>query len=242
MLNLLDFVIPLAGKLICQLNPDSDDLDYTSHITEVHRQCMRTMHDDFVKLTSHGIATNELVLALLRGSGFSDEHIKAGMRILTKFGLLVPIFKGENTTSSGSSTGATATIIDGVEEYVVPAQLPSLSPDSHFAGEQWTKEPYKTCYIWFSTEGHLHDQPWLSLNEMRQAGFTSPGVFQRLVAMLVVYCQSATEKALALTSIRLFEDVVILKIAGQYFRIKYLKNENALRLDIVGERQAIIVN
>ena len=88
----------------------------------------------------------------------------------------------------------------------------------------------------------MHDQPWLSLNEMRQAGFTSPGVFQRLVAMLVVYCQSATEKALALTSIRLFEDVVILKIAGQYFRIKYLKNENALRLDIVGERQAIIVN
>jgi hypothetical protein len=140
------------------------------------------------------------------------------------------------SSNAGSAADATTAIIPGVDEFVVPAQLPPLEHDSHFAGENWIRKAFKTCLIWLSTERHLHAQSWLTVTQMRQAGFISPGVFQRLVAMLVVYCQSASDKELDLTSVRLHEELVVLKIAGQYFRLQLLKNENALRLDVVGER------
>lgn len=139
-------------------------------------------------------------------------------------------------SSTGSAADATTAIIPGVDEFVVPAQLPPLDHDSSIAGENWIRKANKTCLIWLSTERHLHAQSWLAVSQMRQAGFISPGVFQRLVAMLVVYCQSASDKELDLTSVRLHEELVVLKIAGQYFRLQLLKNENALRLDVVGER------
>ena len=193
----MKFVLPPAGMMICQLNAVSEDSELTSHVTPIHEECNRTMPDDYIKLTGKGIATNGLILALLKQ--FSLEHsehrdlVHTVIRLLVKFGLLVPIFKTadagtEITSSSGSLADSNPSIIPGVDEYVVPAQLPSLEPLSLFSGDQWIKQPYKTCIIWFSTERTLHEKPWLNASKMQQAGFMSPGLFQRLIAMLVVYC------------------------------------------------------
>ena len=242
-IDLTKFVLPPAGMIICQLNPTIVDSDFTSHVTPIHDDCSRIMHDDYMKLKGHGIATNTLIVSLLRE--YPADHVHTVIRLLAKFGLLVPIFvDAESSSSSGSLQHSTTSIIPGVEEYVVPAQLPPLSSESADAGDQWIDLPYKTCVLWFSTVRPSHNQSWLTSSHMYQAGFISPGIFQRLVAMMIVYCQSAIDvdkTQLDLESIKLYEDLVILKIAGQYFRIKLLKELNALQLDVTGERLAATV-
>ena len=239
MLNLLEFIIPLAGKLICQLNADSDGLDFTSHVTDVHRQCMRSMHADYIKLTTQGIATNNLVLALLRGSGFSDEHISTGMRLLAKFGLVVPILKADFEDESTTVGSGNSTIIAGVDQYVVPSQLPPVEPDSRDAGVEWFEGgPSTSCTIWFAPKCELDDNTWLRWSEMCKAGFLTPGIFQRLIAMLMAHCQSASddESFLQPNSIVLRENLVILHMGGQYFRLMTIKEQHAVQLDITGQR------
>ena len=237
MLNLLEFIIPLAGKLICQLNADSNELDFTSHVTDVHRQCIRSMHADYIKLTTQGIATNNLVSALLRGSGFSDEHISTGMRMLAEFGLVVPFLKEDlddesATTTSPATISGNALIIAGVDQYVVPSQLPPVEADSRDAGCEWFEGgPSSTCTIWFAPKCELDESMWLRWSDMCRAGFLTPGIFQRLVAMLMAHCQSANhdESFLQPNSIVLRGNLVILHMGGQYFRLMTIKEQHAVR-------------
>ena len=92
-IDLTGFVLPPAGMIICQLRHAGLDADFTSHVTPIHEECNRAMHEEYVKLTGSGIASNSLILALLRE--YSPEHVRTVIRMLAKFGLLVPILKGK---------------------------------------------------------------------------------------------------------------------------------------------------
>ena len=178
-LDAIEFLVPLMGMIICQLNPDTGSgADSTTHETPKHRETKRALPSDYLRMTQRGVASNALLSKLLED--FEWERVTKAVTLLAFFGFIVPIraydFEDPLSTSSSSPSGVgVRSIMPGVEEFIVPAHLPALPPSSPLCGELWTGEQQAchTCLVWFSTVTHMHELTWLSADQMQQAGFTT---------------------------------------------------------------------
>jgi len=181
-LDAIEFLVPLMGMIICQLNPDTGSgADSTTHETPKHRETKRALPSDYLRMTQRGVASNALLSKLLED--FEWERVTKAVTLLAFFGFIVPIraydFEDPLSPSPSSSSSASGvglrSIMPGVEEFIVPAHLPALPPSSPLCGELWTGEQQAchTCLVWFSTVTHMHESTWLSADQMQQAGFTT---------------------------------------------------------------------
>ena len=227
----ISFFIPPAGMIVCELT--SPDGSTPLHETEVHRQCQGQMHEEYSSFINNGIISDALIRRLLHSTcSGNPEHMSTVVRLMAKFGLLVPI-----QIASRQNVADDDHIIPGVQKYIVPAQLPPVNLTAFAASDQWKRDSYHSCWFWFSHSRSLHKRRWITSNEMKIFGFLTPGIFQRLVSMATSHCLPAiADETFFMNDLKLHQNMVILKSGRQIFRLVFVEESNSVRLDVLGPR------
>ncbi len=114
------FVSP-ATIIISKLTPTKDDS--TTHETEIHRQTRLLHREEYLEMTSKGIVADILLPQLLIQY---NDRISKIVRLMVKYGLLVPIVSMMTSTSSSKDKPIGDTILPYVNEYIAPALLPDV--------------------------------------------------------------------------------------------------------------------
>ena len=126
------FVSP-ATIIISKLTPTKDDS--TTHETEIHRQTRLLHREEYLEMTSKGIVADVLLPQLLIQY---NDRIPKIVRLMVKYGLLVPIVSMMTSTSSSKgkeSVDIHSTILPYVNEYIAPALLPDVDLNSPMLGK-----------------------------------------------------------------------------------------------------------
>ena len=126
-----------------------------------------------------GIVKNVLFRSLLQQWADRFELIKL---LTIKFGLMVPIIDES---------------CDDLDKqwHIVPSLLPERVPDQLNASLS-RSTAQNTFYILFSTfESFKEDNEILTISDMRGIGFLPKGLFSRLLAKLISWCQLTSGEA-----------------------------------------------
>jgi len=139
------FVTP-ATVIISKLTPTKEDS--TVHETEIHRNARKFQREEYDRLVSAGVLADSLIPLLLKQY---KDRIPKIVRLMVKYGLLVPIIKNKFSTTNTNSTiytlyfhftclmlSSESFILESVEEYIAPALLPEVDPSSSIFGNDIT--------------------------------------------------------------------------------------------------------
>jgi hypothetical protein len=113
-----------------------------------------------------------------------------------------------------------------VTKYLVPALLP-MAPAEVSHGK-WSDRSFNSCLFFFATSDIPDDLLALCLDECRKFGFLPRGVFERVIAMIVTWCQAGGAN---ISSHIIYKDYALFSINSNRFRLRASYPLNAILFD-----------
>jgi GTPase SAR1 family protein len=207
------FVAP-ATTIICKHMSSASD--GTRHVVDAHKLCNKAHYDSWMRMVHKGVADRDLLLQLLSDCG---DQATVVLRLMVKFGLLVPLEPLNHSVNNEHSASVSGEIGHGTKEdtsavktqqelspaceYLVPALLPaSPSAPSHTTeGTSYTSAGCAheaTFYLVFTCARDLSSgdngtgSTLVSLRDCAAKGFLPRGLFERLLCKAVAWSRDAS--------------------------------------------------
>jgi GTPase SAR1 family protein len=209
------FVAP-ATTIICKHMSSASD--GTRHVVDAHKLCNKAHYDSWMRMVHTGVADRDLLLQLLSDCG---DQATVVLRLMVKFGLLVPLDPLSHGVNNEHSASGNAELAHSTEEcisavwtqqelsrsceYLVPALLPaSPSTPSHTSGvTSYTSAGSAhgdTFYLVFTCARDLSSSDngtgstLVSLRDCAAKGFLPRGLFERLLCKAVAWSRDASAR------------------------------------------------
>jgi hypothetical protein len=235
-LDPLSYLVTPATIIICKLTPDHDDS--THHFMGVHRECDKHYKKEWTQLKQSGVLHVKLLPILWREY---VEHTSNLLRLMVKFGLLVPLrskLAASHTEQSARLSGPTLSSTNSsameVTQYLVPTLL-ATAPHDDPAVLVWTDKPCVTGYFVFTLLDDFADTCTLTAGDLKSSGFLPGGMFERLMGKALCWSQETARGAsLNLQSVLLHKDLAVLSFGGQRFRLVHCADIHCVRVDVEG--------
>eukprot|EP01041_Mallomonas_annulata_P005179 gene5179-10358_t len=237
-LDPIKFFVTPATTVICKYVPTATDSTY--HTLPIHAQCRKFFGTDFNLMIKKGIVTERLLLKLLEDSGDSKQQI---VRLMLKYGLLVALdgsLEGNQldaainvfaTGDHSSTSNSTAAVKDtSPKRFVVPALLPLSDVSIELSN------PMTHSFL-FAFRAHNFDGlDDLSASvvygaDLKSKGFLPNGIFQQLMSRAIAWSQETYGFT---TNYEMYQDIAILYVGNQQFRMIERPRINCIQVDVAG--------
>jgi GTPase SAR1 family protein len=207
------FVAP-ATTIICKHMSSASD--GTRHVVDAHKLCNKAHYESWMRMVHSGVADRDLLLQLLSDCG---DQATVVLRLMVKFGLLVPLEPLSHSVNDEHSASINAELAHSTEEctsavktqqelspsceYLVPALLPAGPPTcAHTTeGTSYTSLGSKqqamfylvfTCARDLSSGDNGTGSALVSLRDCAAKGFLPRGLFERLLCKAVAWSRDAS--------------------------------------------------
>jgi hypothetical protein len=187
-IDAIKFFVTPAKTVICKHATDTRDDDSTRHVLPIHKTAQKKHYQDWLNMVDRGVVTSVLLGTQL--TDYSDTYAIL-LQLMVLYGLIVPLLHLcanlelylDDLAVSDADGGLT-----DVTTYLVPALLP-MAPAEVSHGK-WSDRSFNSCLFFFATSDIPDDLLALCLDECRKFGFLPRGVFERVIAMIVTWCQA----------------------------------------------------
>jgi GTPase SAR1 family protein len=207
------FVAP-ATTIICKHMSSASD--GTRHVVDAHKLCNKAHYDSWMRMVHSGVADRDLLLQLLSDCG---DQATVVLRLMVKFGLLVPLEPLNHGVNNEHSASINAELAHSTEEctsavttqqelsrsceFLVPALLPT-SPSTAVDTMKVTSSTgagsahEATFYLAFTCARDLSSgdngtgSALVSLRDCAARGFLPRGLFERLLCKAVAWSRAAS--------------------------------------------------
>jgi GTPase SAR1 family protein len=207
------FVAP-ATTIICKHMSSASD--GTRHVVDAHKLCNKAHYESWMRMVHSGVANRDLLLQLLSDCG---DQATVVLRLMVKFGLLVPLELPSNGVNNNNSGSVNEEVVHSTEEctsavktqqelppaceYLVPALLPASTPTCAHTTESTSHTSLSsaredTFYLVFSCARDLSSGDngtggtVVSLRDCAAKGFLPRGLFERLLCKAVACSRDAS--------------------------------------------------
>jgi GTPase SAR1 family protein len=207
------FVAP-ATTIICKHMSSASD--GTRHVVDAHKLCNKAHYESWMRMVHSGVANRDILLQLLSDCG---DQANVVLRLMVKFGLLVPLdplshgvnnehSASDNAELAHSTEECTSTVRTQQElspscEYLVPALLPASpsTPNHTMEVTSHTSACSKheamfylvfTCARDLSSDETGDGSTVVGLRDCAAKGFLPRGLFERLLCKAVAWSRDAS--------------------------------------------------
>lgn len=247
------FVGP-ATRVICKHTASSDD--DTRHVLDIHKRCQKEYFNDWKRMVSQGVVSENLLRALLEKG---EEEMDIIIHMMVKFGLLVrlrsdddderlQLLFGEDRRVAQLGKASPKTRKERfMARYLVPALLPADPEyadgtdllENFLSVDDWTDGPIHTCYFVFSMSSEMRESV-LSIDDLRANGFLPRGLFERYIGRVVAWSQQTNPNGLSLNNTPLYHSSAVLMFGLRCFRLSLCLELHSIRVDVQGSDPQVV--
>lgn len=181
----IEYFVKPATIIICKHVPNKTDGIY--HSLEIHKKVRKDFPEEFNEMTTHGIVSDKLLLALLEDYVANVKYIK---QLMLKYGLLVPLLLNQSEDLEDIMEENTTLEVEG-QWYLAPALLPEKELNLDTLRFDRTKASNSFAFVFAPPKG-LRRYATISYEESRKSGFLPNGLFERLIAKSVTWSMTTS--------------------------------------------------
>eukprot|EP01038_Epipyxis_sp_PR26KG_P004686 gene4686-6581_t len=220
-LDPIEFFVTPASNVICKHNMTAGDP--TLHVTQWHKTCRKKYHSAWLKMTDHGLVSNDLLESLV-SEKYTHES-KVIISLMIKFGLIVPIIDQFDTKDHTK-------IKSSMTEYLVPSILPSLPMTEEYVindNHEWSH----FGYFIFTLDESLYHMKTLSLSMLETRGFLPKGLFERLICKVSLWSNYTSPSSIPYQT-KFYNNMIITNFGAQRLKLNLLPEVNCIEFSVDG--------
>jgi GTPase SAR1 family protein len=225
----IEYFVKPSTIIICKHVPDKTDGIY--HSMEIHRKMKKLFVKEFHQMTSHGIVSEILLIALLEEYTDYYKYIK---QLMIKYGLLVPLILSQSEEEeeflyfSHDSNVNNRSVL-----YLAPALLPEIRIPLSLTSSSSSDISNFFAFIFTSTINDLAQMSAITLDDCRKLGFLPSGLFEKLIGKAIAWSMSTSDYVSRGTLYNWYKNSVELAFGNQLFQMTVDYDYNFIYVELI---------